>query len=403
MNQNPRIENQRQTPLLAVILISAAACLLYAFNAGVRFNYGVLRGAIEASSGVSYANISFILAVAQVTFGVAQPLFGMLALKKSNSFVLLLGAAASILALIVIPMCKSFFSLLIFLGFVLPAGPGALSFGVIMGAITPMLGERRAAFVSGLVNASSGFGTFVFSPILQRILAAGGLRTACLFLAAVALVAVLVSLFMGRTERSVVKAETSEHTSIGAMLKDAFSDRNYRLLVAAFATCGYQMAIIETHFYSQITGYGFSESLAAYALSIYGIATIAAGVLCGFAMNRFPMKIVLGTTYALRTVGIALFLLAPKTLWAVYLFAVLLGVSGGPTVPPTSGLIGKFFGSAKIGTLLGVAFLFHQIGSFFSAWIGGIMVESTGGYDLLWVSSAVLAALAATASYRVKE
>ena len=101
--------------------------------------------------------------------------------------------------------------------------------------------------------------------------------------------------------------------------------------------------------------------------------------------------------------GIGLFLLAPKTLWAVYLFAVLLGLSGGPTVPPTSGLIGKFFGSARIGTLLGVAFLFHQIGSFFSAWIGGIMVSGTGGYDMLWISSAVLAAVAAAASYRIHE
>lgn len=389
--------------ILAAVIISAAACLLYALNAGVRFNYGILRGAIEASSGVSYAGVSFILGLAQVTFGVAQPLFGVLAMKRGNAPVIFLGAAAIISATLLLPLCRGFAALLLVLGILLPAGPGALSFGVIMGAVTPMLGEKRAALVSGLVNASSGLGTFVFSPLLQRLLASGGLRAACLFLAAAALIAVAVSLGLRKTEPRVEAAARQEGTSLPGLLKEAFRDRNYILLLIGFSTCGYQMAIIETHYYSQIVSYGFAESLAAYAFSLYGVATVLAGILCGVLINRFPMKIVLGTTYGLRTVFIALFLLLPKTVWSVYAFALALGATGGPTVPPTSGLIGKFFGSARLGTLLGVAFLFHQIGSFFSAWIGGILVSGTGGYDMLWISSAVLAAVAAAASYRIRE
>ena len=81
-----------------------------------------------------------------------------------------------------------------------------------------------------------------------------------------------------------------------------------------------------TEMVGEVVGLGFPESRAAYAMSVYGIATIAGGILCGFLMSRFHMKNVLGTTYALRVVAIGLFLLAPKTLWSVYLFAVLLGV-----------------------------------------------------------------------------
>ena len=68
--------------------IIVLACLFYAVNGGIRCNYGLFRGAVSDNSGVDYASISLILAVAQLSFGVMQPVFGALALKKTNTFVL---------------------------------------------------------------------------------------------------------------------------------------------------------------------------------------------------------------------------------------------------------------------------------------------------------------------------
>lgn len=52
-------------------------------------------------------------------------------------------------------------------GLVLPFGTTGLCFGIIMGAITPILGEKRAAVVSGIVQASAGIGDALMSPALN--------------------------------------------------------------------------------------------------------------------------------------------------------------------------------------------------------------------------------------------
>lgn len=119
-----------------------------------------MRGAIAASSGVDYAGISFVLAAAQLAFGIMQPVFGAAALKTSNVFVLLCGAAMAVLGLVLTPLCHGSWTLLLCFGILMPAGLGAFSFGLIMGAVTPLPGEKKASAVSGIINASSALAAF---------------------------------------------------------------------------------------------------------------------------------------------------------------------------------------------------------------------------------------------------
>lgn len=84
------------------------------------------------------------------------------------------------------------------------------------------------------------------------------------------------------------------------------------------------------------------------------------------------------------------------------ILAIFLGLTSDSTVSPTSGLLIEIFGAAKLPTLFGLAFLTHQCGAFLSAWLGGLVVESVGSYDLLWMIDAILAFVAATVSYAVK-
>ena len=93
----------------------------------------------------------------------------------------------------------------------------------------------------------------------------------------------------------------------------------------------------------------------------------------------------------------------PKTLFAIYFFVVFLGLIGNATVPPTSNLLSKLYGAKKLGLLLGIAFVFHQIGNFLSTYLGGILVSRTGSYNLVWLAGAGLAAAAAFLSYTVRE
>ena len=364
---------EKENSRLSVFLVVLAVCLVYALGGGIRSNYGLMRGAMAASSGVDYAGISFVLAAAQLAFGIMQPVFGAVALKTSNVFVLLCGAAMAVVGLVLTPLCH--------------------------GSWTLLLGEKRASAVSGIINASSGLGSILLALVLRGVLDRFGLWGAVIALCLPMLCLMPVLLLLRKAD---AKQAESTPPLLRPLLRSAFHDRSYRLLALAFFTCGFHMAIIETHLYTQFTSYGFTEQSVTYAFSIYGIATMAGSVVSGYLGSRIPMKTVLGCFYASRTLWIVGFLLLPKSPASMYLFAIMLGFTGMATVPPTSGLIGRLFGPAALGTLFGVAFLFHQVGSFVSAWIGGLAVTATGGYTLIWGIDAALCVAAAVFAFRVR-
>lgn len=400
------MERSDKNKFLYIILLAAAGSLLYAVSAGIRQNYGVLMTAIADNSGIPFASVSFIVAVGKLIFGITQPLFGAIALKRSNRFVLLSGSVLGILGLVMIPLCKSIIPLFLFLGIILPAGTGAISFGVIMGALTPLLQPAAAATVSGIVSASSGLGNIFLSPILQNILEVSGLSMAVYFLALLVLILMPVSIgITGRKQNSGVSEKTTEDRdrSIPAMIRDAVRNPNYIFLTLGFFTCGYHMGIVEMHYFNQVVVLGFPEKTAALALSIFGITSILGSLLSGILCSRMKKKNVLVLIYGSRVIAVLAFLLLPKNIALIYGAAALFGFIGSGTVPPTSGLVEHYFGAAKLALLFGFSFMVNQSGAFLSVWLSGLCVSRTGSYTIMWISSLILCAGAALICGRIKE
>ena len=75
--------------------------------------------------------------------------------------------------------------------------------------------------------------------------------------------------------------------------------------------------------------------------------------------------------YAGRTLIAAWFILMPVTPTTVLVFSVIMGSLWLATVPLTSGLVAYLYGLRYMGTLYGLVFLSHQLGSFFGVWVGG--------------------------------
>lgn len=201
------------------------------------------------------------------------------------------GAAMAVLGLALTPLCRGSWTLLLCFGILMPAGLGAFSFGLIMGAVTPLLGEKKASAVSGIINASSGLGSILLALVLRGVLDSFGLWGAIIALCLPMLCLVPVLLLLRKAD---AKQAESTPPLLRPLLKTTFHDRSYRLLSLTFFTCGFHMAIIETHLYTQFTAYGFTEQSVTYAFSIYGIATVAGSVVSGYLGSRFPMKKVLG-------------------------------------------------------------------------------------------------------------
>lgn len=395
---------KQANPLLCIILV-AAACIVHGIMQGVHDNYGIMMNGLVGTSGISYSHISFCIGIGALVYGFAQPFLGMLALKKSNAFVLLLGIIFTVVGLGVTPMCKSPASILLFFGLILPFGTTGLCFGIVMGALTPVIGEKRSAIVSGIVQASAGIGDALMSPALQTVSDNFGIRTAMNATAIPFILAIPIVLWIGRVNKSsrVTVTESKGKLSFKEMLRDAFRERNYRLILIGFATCGFNMSIIESHLFSQYISYGIENSAASLTLTVYGIATMIGAVASGYLGTKFKMKNVLGTFYAMRVFISLGFLFVPKSVAFAFVTSALLGLCGDATVPPTSGIISKQFGAEKMAVLYGFALIGHQVGAFMSSFLGGLFIKNGMGYEPLWIVNLCLALTASAASYMIKE
>lgn len=400
-----------ENPILRTIMIVTSVCIVFAIMQGVHDNYGIMLPGIVERTGLDYAVVSFIIGVGALLYGVVQPFMGMLALKKSNAFVMLLGIVLIAVGLVTTPFCNNFPSLLLCFGIILPVGTTGIASGILMSAITPLIDEKKSVLVSGILQASAGVGDALMSPGMEHFIARNGIAWTLTMLAIPFAVMIPVALWIGGLNRKVttrdeeISADTTSKgsESLAAILREAFRDHDYRCILIGFATCGFNMSIIESHLFSQYVSYGIEGNTASLTLTVYGIMTMLGAILTGYLGTKFKMKNVLGTTYAVRVFISLGFLLLPKSVPFAFVMTALLGMSGDSTVPPTMGTISRKFGAKKLAVLYGFALVGHQIGAFASASLGGVFVRSGLGYAPLWIVNMILAAIAATASYCIRE
>lgn len=402
-------EKQNETTgLFTVIAFGLVACVLYGVGAGLRGDIGILLNPLADQCGLRYEDVSMCIAVMQLVFGATQPLFGIIASRTSNRFVLVMGACFMGLSMAGMMLARSFIVLMLSLGVLFGCGAGALAFGLILTSAIHFVGPVRAMTISGMLNAAAGMGAFILSPAIQALLQAGGLHMTLSILivpaAALIPVAFLVTSHDPKPDRRAGNAGAEQKAEAEPLpFKAAFSNRTYRLLIAGFSTCGFHMVIIESHLFSQYVSYGIEAGAASWAFSIYGIATIVGALLSGFLSTRIHKGRLLGFYYGFRAVWVLAYIfLMPKNLITAVIFSTGLGFTGDATVSPTSGLVNENFRIGQVATLIGLLFLCHQVGAFFSAWLGGVLLEATGGYEVLWMIDVALCAFASAVSLCIR-
>lgn len=395
----------KKTSFWTMALLTAAACFVYMISSGIRNNFGMMLSAIVEHAGLTVASVSFVLAVGQFCFGVTQPLSGIVADRRGNRSSLLSGIFCSVAGVALLPVCTNVWSLMLVLGILLPGGLGMISYGLLIGTISSRLPESSRSIVSGIVNASSGIGNTLLTPVVSTAIAAGGLLLGSGVLVILAAAMAPVTLLMCGSRETATRQPAAQKggLTVGELVRLARGSRDYLFIVLGFFTCGFHMALITNHLATQIMSYGYSYEETSMAFSIYGVATILGALATGVLCSRLRMKNVLGMLYGSRAVWSILFFLLPKSMPVICGYIVLLGATGAATVTPVSGICRKLFGQRGVSIFFGVAFVAHQIGGFLSAWLGGICFETSGSYTTVWVADTVMAVLAALVSFLIRE
>jgi MFS family permease len=392
-----------------MILLMCAAAAVLMITMGMRQSLGLYIAPIIESTHVGYAAMSFALAVGQLMWGVAQPVFGALADRHGSRPVLIAGALLLATGTALTPFAGNEFALLATLGILTAAGAGAGSFSVLIGVVAQRVPAAKRSVAAGFVNAGGSLGQFVFAPLNQLLIASFGWMAAMWTMAVTALATIPIAgpLLTRRKADPATKPGVADAAppplTLREQLRIAARDRSYWCLHAGFFTCGFHISFLVTHLPGEVRLCSLPASVAAGSLAIIGLANVAGSLTAGWAGGVMRMKWLLFAMYFSRAVAVAVYLAAPKTPLTFYLFAAVLGFTWLATVPPTAGLIGKLFGVRYLATLFGLATFTHQIGGFFGAWLGGKALTAFGDFAWMWYADIALALAAAFVNLPIRE
>jgi predicted MFS family arabinose efflux permease len=411
MPDSASIARPSRSPVpLALVLLAAGG--VFAVTMGARQSMGLFLSVINSTTGLGLASISLAFGVGQLWWGLTQPVAGLIADRYGAGRVLLFGLLLVCLGTALVPLMTTTFGLIVAIGVLAAGGAGFAGPSVLLSATARLAPPEKRGIASGIVNAGGSFGQFIFVPIAQGITAVAGWAFAIQSMAAIVLLALPAAwVLRGSSAQAAANAAAASPASTPPVKREsareairrAMHDPSYLLLAGGFFVCGFHVAFIATHLPGVVAACQLPPVVGAWALATVGLFNIVGSFTVGWAVGRWRMKSLLSLIYAARGVAVLVFLFAPKTEAVVLVFAAFIGLTYLSTVPPTAGLVAKFFGTAHMATLFGFVMLSHQIGGFLGAWLGGKAFEWTGSYDWMWYADIVLAAGAALLNLPIRE
>lgn len=380
-------------------LVVAAGAAVMAIAIGVRATLGVFVVPLSRLNGWPVAAFSFDLAIQNLFWGLIQPLVGLAADLLGAGRVIAVGSLFFAGGLW---LSASSNPLLVTLGsgFSLGIGLAAASFPVVLAVVGRSVDPQWRSLAMGLAISGGSLGQVVLPPLAGHLVNSSGVLAAIAAMAWVSLLMLPLAWTLREQGARIDLPANATPEALAALnplaaLGVAWRRSGYRLVVLGFFACGFQLAFISIHLPGHLAVCGLPPQLGATALGVMGLFNILGCWGSGYLGQRYSQPALLAGIYALRGVTVALFLAWPPTQARVLLFSAFMGVTWLATVPLTSGVIARMFGVRYLGTLFGMAFLSHQVGSFFGAWLGGLAFDRGGSYVAVWAIAAILGLVAA--------
>ena len=391
--------NPNRRAMLALLILSG---LIISLCMGLRQSLGLFMRPMTLDIGVSAATFGFSLALQNIVWGLSQPFVGALADKHGARPVLIGTAILYALGLALMAFSGGLPGGLEVAGFLTGVGTAGTGFGVLIGTIARATPPDRRTQTVGAVAAAGSLGTMVLAPVGQWLIGAYGWQAALVVFALIAASMALVALPVKGLARTLGAesvgggAVTQSKQPLGEALREAMAHRGFIFMTLAFFACGFQLVFITTHLPAYLQLCGVPPGVGASALALIGLFNTVGTYMFGQLGARYSQKHLLALIYLLRTLFIVAFLIAPISAASTLVFAAAMGFLWLGVAPLVTGIIGRVFGLTHFNTLYGVVFLSHQVGSFFGAWMGGLVFDWTGRYDVGWAALIVIGLTAFT-------
>jgi MFS family permease len=378
-----------RTPLVVLI----ASGVILTLSLGTRHSFGLYLQPMTLDLGWNRQTFALALAIQNLVYGLGAPFAGMVSDRFGAFRALAAGALIYAVGAALMAYSTSGWEFSLSAGLLVGIGLSCTGFSVVYGVVGRAFPPEKRTVALGITGAAGSFGQFLMVPYGQLLINQVGWQNSLLICAAtVMLIAPLASALV---EERGSRAQAASEQSIPEALREALGHGGYLLLCSGYFVCGFQLMFISVHFPAYLIDQRMTPETGMMALALIGLFNIFGTYLWGWLGQHYVKKRVLAALYLLRAVLIAAFIALPVTPLSVFAFSAAIGFLWLGTVPVTGGLIAQIFGVKYLSTLTGIAFLYHQVGSFVGVWVAGYLFDATGSYRLMWLLTIAMGVLAA--------
>jgi len=398
---------------------AVATGLLSGFGAGYRSQgFSVFLKPLSAELDLSRAATSAVSAVGTLEGGLAYPLAGWLSDKFGPRAVIFFGTCMFITGLGLMYFVNSLWLFVLTWG-VLSGLGSTLSYSVAADKAVTNWFVKKRGLALGVRFMLWGVGSAIVLPIIGWLVATQGWRTTNLIWACVTLPTLAVIWFLIKPHRAEyyglmpdgagikVEAPTDSQlvnkgaeyaAEIGEVeytVRQAWKTRAFWFLLVSWTISQIVIGALSIHIIPFLTDTGIDTPVASGMMSLSVICTIPARFIGGAVADRIRkdrLQYLLAATFALLTVGITVLILN-RSIGMLFCFLILYGLGSGAGTPLRLVIGSRYFGRKSFGSILGSMLMIQSLLGFVSPIYAGWIFDTTGSYNLVFISFSVLTAI----------
>ncbi len=385
-----------------MLQVLACGAAIVTLSMGIRHGFGLWLQPITQAQGWTRENFAFAIAIQNLAWGCFGIFAGMVADRFGAFRVIVGGALLYAAGLAGMALSSNVLLFTLTAGILIGAAQAGTTYAVVYGIIGRQIDPAKRSWAMGVAAAAGSFGQFLMVPVEGLLISGLGWQQSLLALSVMVLLIAPLAFGVREPGLGGAHAPRREQTIVQA-LGEALKYPSFQLLMAGYFVCGFQVVFIGVHMPSYLRDHNLSPQVASYALALIGLFNVFGTYIAGALGQRLAKRKILAFIYIARSVAIAVFLVVPLSPLSVYVFSAVMGLLWLSTVPVTNASIAGIFGVAHLSMLSGFVFFSHQIGSFLGVWLGGLLYDRTGSYDIVWYISIALGVFAALVNLPVRE
>lgn len=382
-----------KNPLIVLVLCTLMILISY----GTRQSFGLFL--VPISNAISNGRVepfSFAVSLQTLVIGLSVPFVSMIADKWLGPVkILMIGGSLYALGIFLLSNATDELHLTLSVGVLSGLAASGCGLPMLLSIVGRVAPEHHRSLWMGIVSAGGTGGQMFLVPFNGYLLSRMDWTDAMVILSALILAIVPMAFVAGNASGEALNQKGDAQT-LGQALREARANRGYWFLCLGFFTCGFQVQFVTTHLPKYLQDTGTGVTIGAQAIALIGLTNMIGTGIAGKLGGTFQKKNLLMFLYIGRSAIMLAFFVSPISQMSVYIFASCIGFLWLATVPLTAGIISTMFGPRYMATLYAITFLSHQVGGSLSTWMGGVIRDATGSYEVWWwviITGGALAAL----------